>query len=349
MRHGSDLVLLFDGTWNEADAVRPTNVCRTWHAVKQGVKTYYDPGVGTGRWDRFRGGAFGLGLQKNVEDAYAWLVEVWDPDDRIWALGYSRGAYTARSLAGLIGLCGIPSVPEWDRATRKRAADSRRVARQAMAVYRSGKQRMAVAEQLLGRHAPIRFVGVWDTVGALGVPEPLDWLSAGRHRFHDVSLGDHVEIACHALAIDEARRPFRPTLWRNAPGARQQLHQVWFPGVHSDVGGGRAVRGLSDIALNWMWQHIAAAGLSVHPREGDHPDPDPLAPIGVSRGGLYRVWPPFCRPVPHTGAAVQSLHPSCVERLDADPDWDPRLAAMLDAGAVAISARPLSVASRGAD
>ena len=145
LRIPSNIALCFDGTWNSDDASSPTNVVKTYQAIRpvtsEGVEqlTYYDRGVGTGRFDRFRGGVLGLGLARNVEIAYQWLTANYLPRDRLFLFGYSRGAYTARSLAGLIGLCGIPDAGRCAFAGCRPAE----VARRAMAIYRmrTGKAR----------------------------------------------------------------------------------------------------------------------------------------------------------------------------------------------------------------
>ncbi|MCY3926738.1 MAG: DUF2235 domain-containing protein [Acidobacteria bacterium] len=310
-----NIALCFDGTWNSDDRASPTNVVKTSQALVPRTAAgtpqlrYYDRGVGTGRFDRVRGGVVGLGLARNVELAYVWLSAHYRPGDRLFLFGYSRGAYTARSLAGLLGLCGVPD-PERCAAAGLGVAD---VAHAGMAIYRLRRgadrseraarhvETFAVppAASALGRGpaAPgppcqVHFVGVWDTVGALGVPVTwLNWIGARRHRFHDVRLDRHIRHACHAVAIDEGRRPFAPTLWANRPAPGQQVEQLWFPGVHSDVGGGRPNTGLSDRALLWMWARAHAAGLGLEPdavRAGIAPDE--LGPQGDSMSALYRLW-----------------------------------------------------------
>ncbi len=321
-----NIALCFDGTWNSDDRASPTNVVKTSQALvpKTAAGTpqlrYYDRGVGTGRFDRVRGGVVGLGLARNVELAYVWLSSHYRSGDRLFLFGYSRGAYTARSLAGLLGLCGVPD-PERCAAAGLSVAD---IALEGMTIYRRprgaerteraarhvetfavpqatadhpGPATPAAADRQPGPAAPahpcqVHFVGVWDTVGALGVPVTwLNWIGARRHRFHDVRLDRHIRHACHAVAIDEGRRPFAPTLWANRPAAGQQVEQLWFPGVHSDVGGGRPSTALSDRALLWMWARAHAAGLALDPAAaGARLVPDELGPLGDSMRLLYRLW-----------------------------------------------------------
>ena len=285
-----NLVMCFDGTWKSVEARRPSNVVLTrFSAVGiPGQKVYYDAGVGTEKWDRIRGGVFGFGLVKNVEEAYCWLCRNYRQGDEIFLLGFSRGAYTARSVAGLIGICGIPR-----RSGTPKAAAA--LASTAVKVYR-GRQGGA---DWTNTHHPlwprVRFLGVWDTVGSLGVPlYGLGAISAWWHRFHDVSLGRHIDAACHLVAIDERRRPFKPTLWESQSSGTK-VEQVWFPGVHTDVGGGGKDCGLSDYALLFMWQRARRAGMLLDRKH------DPVlrntkdCPLGDSMTTLYRLLRPYRR------------------------------------------------------
>lgn len=350
MRVSRNLALCFDGTWNSDDASSPTNVVKTCQAIRPATSTgveqlaYYDRGVGTGRFDRFRGGVLGLGLARNVELAYQWLTGNYAPRDRLFLFGYSRGAYTARSLAGLIGLCGIPDEDRCGLAGF-RPADA---ASQAMAIYRTpaGKAR----EERAARHRDtfcrtppvpdvdgvdvlrpssiVHFVGVWDTVGALGVPITwLNWVGARRHRFHDVRLDRHIRHAYHAVSVDEGRRPFAPTLWLSPPARGQEVEQLWFPGVHGDVGGGRPHTSLSDGALLWMWAKAWAAGLAFEPRAvSRNLAPDPFGPQG-KMSPVYRVWGRHDRPVGEAdengrpAVTGEAVHFSAIRRLE-NPDSD---------------------------
>ncbi len=341
-----NVALCFDGTWNSDDATSPTNVVKTVQALapatagRTGQVRYYDRGVGTGRFDRVRGGVFGLGLARNVELAYLWLSGHFRPGDRLFLFGYSRGAYTARSLAGLVGRCGIPD-PERCVAGGVSVAD---VALRAMAIYRlrDDRERVRLARRHVERWAhplkdplppgtadrsvgcEVRFIGVWDTVGALGVPiRWLNGLGARRHRFHDVGLGGHIANAFHAVAIDEGRRPFEPTLWTCRPREGQTVQQLWFPGVHSDVGGGRADTRLADGALLWIWARAHECGLAFQPGSVlAGAAPDPLAPLGDSMSLVYRLWGRHERPMGAFGddgdrlATGEAVHFSAVRRLD---------------------------------
>ncbi len=307
-----NLVMCFDGTWNRADAPHPTNVAMTRSAAAAAERfvpahVYYDEGVGTGRFDRLRGGVVGLGLARNVEEAYHWLIKHYCAGLDLYLFGYSRGAYTARSLAGMVGLLGIP--PQRDSAYA--------LARAAMGVYR--RRRAEEVAEWEARVSPVRarvrFLGVWDTVGSLGVPiDGLRWVGARRWRWHDVGLGAHIRHACHAVAIDEQRRPFAPSLWAGEQ-ADQVVEQVWFPGVHGDVGGGRADTGLSDRALTWMWRRARAAGLDLAALTR------PLRPVwdcraGDSMSAPYRLLGRHQRTPGDEAVLGEAIHQSAVDLLD---------------------------------
>jgi len=262
-----NLIICLDGTWNTPDQKDrgrqvPSNVVKMARAIKQGRVSpeleqvvYYDTGVGTGgALDKFIGGMTGQGIMKNILQAYRWLVETYQDGDRIYMFGFSRGAFTARSLAGLVGVCGIPALPEGQEAQDKLIADAKTAYR-----TKDKAERTALADIFKAAYQPrpgkVHFIGVWDTVGALGVPTtgPVGWWTRKRSGFHDVTLGTHVSHAYHAVAINERRGPFKPTLWSPDNLAEgQTLLQAWFPGVHSNVGGGYADSGLSDRALLWM-------------------------------------------------------------------------------------------------
>ncbi|MFF1272579.1 DUF2235 domain-containing protein [Streptomyces marokkonensis] len=347
------LVVCCDGTWNFADQPSRTNVAKValsvapWTAAGKEQRVHYHSGVGTHRWDRLRGGAFGVGLSRNIVDTYRFLVEAYEPDDELFLFGFSRGAFTARSLAGLIRNSGILRRDHADRIP------------QAWALYRDRIEQPNGAAATLfrrsyARETEIAFIGVWDTVGALGIPVPgAAWLRPAAHRvnrrwaFHNTELSSWVRAAFHALAVDEQRSAFRPTLWHRQPGAAargQELKQVWFAGVHSDVGGGYAETGLSDITLLWMADHARRHGLEfdadalspegprvMRPEEcaDFRVRPDGSGPVHVSRTGVYRLSGPLHR---RLGEAANDhgepdgnefLAVPAKERHDRDPGYRP--------------------------
>lgn len=301
------LIVCCDGTWNSADQERngrpsPTNVIKiAYRIAKRDDATpqvvYYHQGVGTsGGFDRLTGGAFGQGLEENIHDAYRFLIANYEAGDEIYLFGFSRGAYTVRSLAGMVRNCGIlrrEFVEQYRRAIELYRSDSHPdddVARQFRA-------RFAV-EGVDGQR--IKLIGVWDTVGALGIPlRGLRWITRRKHQFHDAELSGIVEHGYHALAVDERRRPFEPTLWAAMPKPGQTVEQTWFCGAHSDVGGGYFQTGLSDLALEWMIDKSRAAGLRIDEAAAfAHPlRPDPHGMLHDSKTGLYRLTPGFDRPI----------------------------------------------------
>lgn len=258
------LVVCLDGTWNTPDSARgPTNVVKLMRAVETAGQdgrpqvTFYDAGVGTsgGRISRAVAGAFGDGLDENVRDGYRFLANNYEDGDEIYVFGFSRGAFTARSLVGFISACGL--LPKDRMAKLMRAWN----------VYRlpPDERKTSPDYQVIKRVSRfgvrITCLGVWDTVGSLGVPGEIFEFLNREHRFHDAELSDIVDAAFHAIAIDEKRGPFQPTLWQKDVDkdlGRQVVEQVWFAGVHGNVGGGVEDSRMSDLALRWMIDRVRA-------------------------------------------------------------------------------------------
>lgn len=277
------LVICCDGTWQRLYGEHLTNVALTARAVAsrdakgQPQIVYYSNGVGASLsglslWN----GMTGDDLDDNLLDAWLFINLNYEPGDQLYLFGFSRGAYTVRSLAGLLRKVGVLRREHVDKAraglniyrNKAFAADSPETER-----FRTAH---AIAWPKLSAPftAPpvdlrIRYLGVWDTVGALGIPRLLP-ISIGMNKqyaFHDTALSRSVEYARHAVAIDERRAPFAPTLWSNVdkfntPGAPPRVAQSWFPGDHGGVGGGPC-RGLSNCALLWVLEGAEQAGLVV--------------------------------------------------------------------------------------
>jgi uncharacterized protein (DUF2235 family) len=340
------LIVCCDGTWNTAEDPTVTNVRRLANALgdrdERGNEqlTYYQPGVGTAGplLARLLGGGTGTGLSRNVMDGYHWLAARYSPGDQIALFGFSRGAYTARSLAGMISACGLVDPADlaesvvWQRI--QRIYDRRYRRRDPTDRWRDGLRFRfdpARPEQI-----PIDLVGVWDTVGALGIPDYVGGLDvldpARRHAFHDVTLNPHIRFGRHAVAMDETRRPFAPTLWARPYAPGQDVAQVWFPGSHQDVGGGHERAGLSDDALLWMVEEArGTVGLGFNPStvEQIHPDPLDVLHDDDAVGGALRqlveamvgpwlevAFQPLPRAVPRIDPDKPdpSIHPSAYER-----------------------------------
>jgi uncharacterized protein (DUF2235 family) len=330
------LILCCDGTWNTADQQKdgeacPSNVVRLAYRIAKRDGdipqiTFYDQGVGTGNWvDRISGGAFGNGLEDNIHDAYRFLIANYEVGDEIHLFGFSRGAFTARSIGGMIRKCGILRRDHIDQYV------------QALTMYRSDvihpddetafKFRSDFSEN--PADIPIKFIGVWDTVGSLGIPlRGLRSLTRSKHQFHDTELSGTVEFAYQALAIDEHRAPFEPTLWLNKPKAGQTVEQTWFCGAHSDVGGGYPECELADITLGWMIEK-AQTHLRFDERAMDsfRLEPDPQGVIHNSKTGLYRVTAGIDRTIGVDKSnkidATQNVHPTVLKRWDANKEYRP--------------------------
>jgi uncharacterized protein (DUF2235 family) len=323
------LVICADGTWNrpeEDDDDAPTNILRLARAVRplaadgSPQHVFYDWGVGS-YYDRVRGGVAGLGIHKNIMDAYRYIVQNYTPGCRIYLFGYSRGAYTVRALCGLINNCGILKRPDASRiveafAHYKRTGD---------AYKPSGKASVAFRRRHSHRSRRVHFVGAFDTVGALGIPFSVLGLFDKNDEFYDTKLGGNVAIARHALAIDERREDFEPTLWE--PRSGLDLDQAWFAGSHGDVGGG--IKGAAadepiaaDEPLAWMMAEAARAGLGfeAHLREGLRRSP--TARIHDSRRHIYRLRRAEPRALERPGRPTR-LHPSVRARWEADPGYRP--------------------------
>jgi uncharacterized protein (DUF2235 family) len=271
------IVICYDGTWNAlAKPEEVTNVVRVAQAVKSlcsDGKTqqivYYNEGVGNGGpIDRVLGGVFGAGLRDSVKRGLKFLALNWDPEepgnpvaDEIYIFGFSRGAYSARALAGVIGaIRGIPRQSSFDELEKvwdyyRDSAEGRE--------RRRGEIDKLIYPMPAERKPIVKCVGVWDTVGRYGIPAGLGlgalarkWTSWTRG-FRDNMIGDHIELGLHAMAIDEWRSAFSTTAWvTDREEDRPGVEQVWFTGSHSNVGGGYRRSGLADLALIWMMARV---------------------------------------------------------------------------------------------
>jgi len=319
------IVVCSDGTWSTPDQRATTNVVKMSLAITPSDPTgksqvvFYDQGVGTGNFlDRLTGGAFGGGLYQNIEDAYRFLMNNYDDGDEIFLFGFSRGAYTVRSTAGLVRKTGVlqklhaNKFPDAYRLYR-----SRDVGPDAENVQRFREQ--------YSRTVEINFLGVWDTVGALGLPvRGLRFLTRRRYEFHDVELSRIVKSAYHAVAIDERRAPFTPSLWTSKQKEGQTIEQVWFVGVHSDVGGGCPDAQLSDITFMWMKGKAQRCGLAFDEEFVNtfiHPDESGV--LHNSKIGLYRLTPGITRAIGEPAYANQAIHCTAVDRLANDASYKP--------------------------
>jgi uncharacterized protein (DUF2235 family) len=304
------IVFCADGTWQAP--LNNTNVYRLYKAltVSADQVTYYDDGVGadaTGL-NRVLQGAFGDGLLQKIQDGYTKIAHVYEPGDAIFLFGFSRGAYTVRSLAGMIAGCGMPTGSFSDDCVA-----------QAFAAYRDPVNRASILAGLtacgLGP-ATIQMVGVWDTVGSLGIPAIFGDVDQSKYGFLNTNLNPAIKNAYQCLALDEKRAQFPATLWSSAPAPGQTLEQVWFSGCHGDVGGGTAQAGgvdagtrLCDITMGWMASKALAQGLTM--------DPTAVAQFGTlpaefALDAIRESWTPadgpqHLRPVPQSAEVSNSV------------------------------------------
>jgi uncharacterized protein (DUF2235 family) len=331
------IVICADGTWNrpEQDPKQdvPTNVLRLARAIKPSAndgtpqQVFYDWGVGSYH-DRVVGGATGRGLHKNIMDDYRYIVQNYSPGDQLFLFGFSRGAYTVRCLCGLINNCGIVTRPE---AALIQAAFNH-YKRSSKAYSPSGAKSVEFRNKYSHPSRKVEFVGVWDTVGAMGIPLRFLGFLDGKDEFYDKEIGGNVAIARHAMAIDELRVDFEPTVWERKQGL--DLKQVWFCGAHTDIGGGykpdRDGSLLSDIPLSWMIRQAKGAGLSIEPHLSGRLRPNARAKLHQSRRSFYKLKPAHHRSIQHAaerrGAVpdVVRIHASVKERWESDSGYRPK-------------------------
>jgi len=331
------IVICADGTWNrpEEDIEKdvPTNVLKLARAIApsgEGLKqhVFYDWGLGSYH-NSLSAGITGQGIHKNVLDGYRYIVQNYAPGDKIYLFGFSRGAYTVRALSGLINNCGIVTRPDapliaqaWRMYKNPQAKN-----------HPNGDAARAFRERHAHPSRAVHFVGVWDTVGALGVPFSLMGLFDSDDEFYDTKMGSNVSVARHALAIDEQRVDFEPTIWTPRPGV--DLKQVWFAGVHADVGGAyppdkkTGIRA-SDTPLAWMIDQAAAAGLRIESHIKESLTDGIRGKLHKSRKRVYRLKRPAHRELMVEGKPTQ-IHPSVKARYLADDHYRPvRLKKLVD-------------------
>lgn len=332
------LITCSDGTWDKPgdtdDSGKPldSNVCLLYQAISptgsDGIPQLkvYDTGVGTGYSlkDKITGGILGMGIDQKIKDIYTFLLLNYQPGDHIYLFGFSRGAYTARSLAGFIRDCGLLK-PDFIHLVDK-----------AYELYRGKNDYSKPDDDLMTSFrrnyaaediTRIKLIGVWDTVGALGIPLPAwKFYNRERYKFHDVTLSSTVDHAYQALAIDERRKPFVPALWETSPNhdpQKQKIEQRWFAGVHCNIGGGYSDRGLSDHALRWLIDKAKATGLGIdetrldlHPRYNGEIR-NSFTPAFWVTGSTWRV-------IGEPRYPYQVIDDSVIERILNDPGYRPK-------------------------
>ncbi len=294
------IVFCFDGTW--ADPLENTNVYRLYKSltVTADQVTFYDDGIASDLMglSRILQGGLGQGIFQKIQDGYTKIAHVFEPGDAIFLFGFSRGAYTARSLGGMIASCGLP--------TGNFSSDC---VVNAFAAYRDPVNRAALLAALTGCSlglANIQMIGVWDTVGSLGIPAIFGGVDEKIYGFLDTTLHPDVKNAYQCLALDEKRAQFPATLWTSAPAPGQTLEQVWFSGCHGDVGGGTPLAGgvdaatrLCDITFGWMLAKAQAQGLTIDPTVTAQyaTFPAEVALDRINESWSFQNGPPHLRPV----------------------------------------------------
>tara|TARA_R110002110_G_scaffold205066_7_gene417306 strand:- start:464149 stop:465231 length:1083 start_codon:yes stop_codon:yes gene_type:complete len=337
-----NLIICFDGTWNtpdndsDIDSNTNTNVRLFYEACDKvavdgrSQLKWYDKGVGTRWFNKLAGGIFGVGLSRNIRQGYSWLVNNYEPGDDIYILGFSRGSYTARSLVGMIRNCGLVKASVGDKRKRDE------VISEAYQLYRARDDGADTPSALkfrarFSRPVKIKFVGVWDTVGALGIPiSSFEWFNRNFYEFHDTELSSIVENAFHALATDEHRENYSATMWDPREKPNQHMEQKWFVGAHSNVGGGYKTHALSNVPLKWIMDNASQCGLGLKP--GAIPKVTRRNYTGRLidsyedfLGGLYRITRDrYFRPIGATANGMEAVHEAVLERYKADAGYRPK-------------------------
>ena len=323
------IVICADGTWSkpekDPEVDFPTNVLKLARAIQPVGKNevpqqvFYDWGIGS-YYDPIISGATGKGLHKNIMDDYRYIVQNYAPGDDLYLFGFSRGAYTIRCLCGMINNCGILKRP--DAALIQKAFDHYK--NDAPEYAPKGEESVKFREQYAHESKEVKFVGVWDTVGAMGIPISFLGFLEKKDEFYDTKIGSNVRIARHALAIDEHRVDFKPTIWQLREN--MDMKQVWFSGAHCDIGGSYKPdddeTSLSDIALDWMIREAEIADLSIESHVKEQIKYNPLSTVHKSRIYFYELKKKYNRSLEDVKEHVL-IHESVKERWDQDKKYRP--------------------------
>lgn len=315
------IIICSDGTWNKPEENlkedHPTNVLKFARGISphdnDGVDqvVFYDWGIGSYH-DSATGGAFGAGLDKNIKDGYRFLVHNYKKGDHIYLFGFSRGAYTVRSLCGLINNCSILKGSDANRVEEAFAMYKNPAVKPGSSIAANWRKRFSVHNT-----TKIKFVGVWDTVGAMGLPFSFFGLIKDKQLFYDRHIGKNIEFARHALSLDEKRDDFEPTIWE--PRHEVDLKQVWFAGVHSDVGGSYKPdpdgTALSDIPMQWMIRESESKGLAFEPYFTAL-NTNYKASKHESYSRIFKLMGKSERKIPNPEEIPTSIHKSVKERIE---------------------------------
>ncbi len=319
------IIICADGTWNEPERrdkktgrLQPTNVLkiarsllpRAANGTEQVV--YYHEGVGTGGpLDTVSGGAFGSGMELNVRALYRFIVNNYADGDELYFFGFSRGAFTVRTLSGFMDKVGLlHKRDEYYTPELYRLYESSEP-------YGSTKWEHAFRNVAERRPCPpIRFIGVFDTVGSLGAPGAIGQLFAkDKYKYHDIGLNNHIKNAYHALAIDERRKPFIPSLWEKPANWTGELKQVWFAGAHANAGGSYSPDGLANEALHWMVQLAKRHEVQFDDAHLAHYVPCFNSFLGDEMSMFYRTFGEYVRPIGTQLKDGEAVHQAVLDRI----------------------------------
>jgi uncharacterized protein (DUF2235 family) len=300
-----NIIICCDGTGNEPSA-QNSNVVKLYSLIEKNPETqvtFYDPGIGTFGIKPYAlySEITGLGLSENIRQAYGFLMSHYKNGDKVFLFGFSRGAYTVRCLAGLLKKIGLLHKGNFNLLNH------------GINQYFDQENDLLTDEFKLNfsRECNVHFVGVWDTVSAF-IPVP------PSHKFKNKKLNIKIPFGYQALAIDEKRKNFRPEIWeehdeelKNMEDVKQTIEQVWFAGVHSDVGGSNPATGLSDISLEWMIDNAKEQGLIMKKNYTTEINKDIRDRIDESYKGIWRLRSKFIREIP----LGSKIHCSVLERV----------------------------------
>ena len=315
-----NILIFSDGTGQEGGKGFNSNVYKLFNMVEDRTGkqiAFYDPGIGT-NMQKVTGLGGGMGISRNIMQCYEFLLDNYQAGDNIFLFGFSRGAATVRSLSGFIHLFGV--LPKCRKDLIQKAYNIYKISNSA--------KREKKAKEFIAKHhtmwVKIKFIGVWDTVAALGVPFKainaiINFIPFFRNDFHDLRLSASVENAFHALAIDEQRKTFAPELWDTQLHPGQTIEQVWFPGSHTDIGGGYKESGLSDVTLLCMIRKAQKYGLLIYKGHGVKIEPDVNGVIHNSRKGSAKMFRKKRRSWDIKKYGVPVLHHSVEDRNNYNP------------------------------
>lgn len=360
-----NIIVLSDGTGQEGGKGHDTNVYKLMRMLEDRTErqiVFYDRGIGTDA-HKFAGNLAGAGITENILQCYQFIYENYQAGDKIYLFGFSRGAATVRSLANFIHYFGIlpksrPELIKQAYALYKRGREERKneiaekrkgslaeqlteitEANPLTGVLPRGASLNEKAERFVHAHpnqwASIEFLGVWDTVPALGAPGAIidifvNYIPGWKHRYHDFTLHLSVKNAYHAISIDDNRKWFQPTIWNAYGQKHQKVEQVWFSGSHTDIGGGYDEAGLSDIPLEWMVQKAVSHGVKLYLRSTKYWNfciaPDPTDKIHLPREGTGKAYPEMQRKwskKSQESFGLPRIHESVLARMKEDEKYDP--------------------------